>query len=545
MVLSILGPSRTVLLIAEDALHIYAAQPSGTRLVETIPWDADNFSENVASSIVKDCHARPVLILNDMVEQHYRKERVMRSGVGIMDRAGMIKRKLGMAFPNYPVKASLVLREKTPKEKGKTVADMYIFAAVPETLQLSKTLEAVRLSLARINGFCLLPLESADMIKSLSLKLLEKGEPRSKWVVFIGQHRGGGLRQIVIKDGELALTRMTPVTEDTSNVVRWVSEVHQEFKATMSYLTRFGFQQEDGLHIIAIGNAPCSEAFQGVIEEPCKFSGLTSVEASRHLRLPALAREDFHLAEPLHVGWAEKKKKLILPLRAAQIDQIAQPRKAAMAASLILLISCLGLGYLFTTASGRFIQLDKDFQEAEKKLAQVNVLYEKEVKRKEDLGFDVRLLQSSIAVHDQLEKQTIDMVPFFQAIAGGMSRDMRIDKIAYESLAGKSTPDIADTAAAVIDAVTGEPVPTLKPTFKTTLQMVYPSTTDIDKGNQEVVDFGARLQKIFPIYKVEVTKKLKDYEYREEILVETGDASKKDVAQDFLAEITIQGARPQ
>jgi hypothetical protein len=175
----------------------------------------------------------------------------------------------------------------------------------------------------------------------------------------------------------------------------------------------------------------------------------------------------------------------------------------------------------------------------------VNVLYEKEVKRKEELGFDVRLLQSSIAVHAALAKNTIDMVPFFQDIAKGLSRDMRIDKISYESMINKSSSDLADAAAAVIDSVTGQPVPPFKPTFRTTLQMVYPSTTNIDRGNQEVVDFGARLQKIFPAYKVEVTKKLKDYEYREEITVETGAAAPKDVTQDFLAEIMIEGARPE
>ena len=114
------------------------------------------------------------------------------------------------------------------------------------------------------------------------------------------------MRQIVIKDGELALTRMTPVSEDTSNVVRWASEVHQEFKATMSYLTRFGFQQEDGLHIITIANAPCSEALQEMIEEPCKFSGLTSVEAARHYeKMLALAPESVEARNELGVAYAQ------------------------------------------------------------------------------------------------------------------------------------------------------------------------------------------------------------------------------------------------
>jgi hypothetical protein len=42
-------------------------------------------------------------------------------------------------------------------------------------------------------------------------------------------------------------------------------------------------------------------------------------------------------------------------------------------------------------------------------------------------------------------------------------------------------------------------------------------------------------------HKVEITKRLKDYEYVEEMVVETGDLERKDATQDFVAEITIKG----
>ena len=60
-----------------------------------------NFEEIVSSIIVEDCKKDPVLIVNDMVEQHYRKERIFTAGISTLDLRNMIKRKLDMAFPSY------------------------------------------------------------------------------------------------------------------------------------------------------------------------------------------------------------------------------------------------------------------------------------------------------------------------------------------------------------------------------------------------------------------------------------------------------------
>ncbi len=65
-------PSRCVLLIGDDALYIYNSGISVTQFVESVPWDTADFEGEVAHIISKDCHSRPVLMLYDMVEQHYR-----------------------------------------------------------------------------------------------------------------------------------------------------------------------------------------------------------------------------------------------------------------------------------------------------------------------------------------------------------------------------------------------------------------------------------------------------------------------------------------
>lgn len=531
MTLSFLAPNRTVMLVTDEAAYIYATGARGARLVETVPWDAENFEQNIAGILKRDCGGKPVLIVNDMVEQHYRKEKVLKSGVGMMDKAGMLKRKLNVAFPSYPVKAAYPLKEKPPKGESKVAADIYIFAAVPDTRQLALTIGATSKSLVPVSGFCLLPIESSDMVKNLSLKLTKKGEPKCRWVLFIGQHKNGSLRQIVTKNGELALTRMTPIVESDNDTEAWANEVHQEFKATMSYLSRFGFQNEDGLHVIVMANESAGEAIEAKIEEPCKYTALTSVEAARVLNLPIGPQEDFRYADPLHAAWAGRKTKFILPMRAAQIDNVSKPRQTAMAASLVLLLGAAFLGYQSLSQLASMGSLSGDLDEARSRLSQLNVSYNKEVKRKEELGFDVRLVQSSIAVHDTLEKKNIKPLGLFQNIGKSLGRDLRFDRVILQ----RPEDNLVNT---LIDAATPATSPQL---FDVTLQMTYPSTANIDKGNQEVSDLRGRLQSLLPGHTVEVTKFLKDYEYVEEIVVETGDLQKKDVTQDFVAEIKIKG----
>jgi hypothetical protein len=61
-----------------------------------------------------------------MVEQHYRKEKLPK--VGVLDKAGVLRRKLAVVFPNHPVRAALAM--KTDK---KTAGSYYLFAGVPVT----------------------------------------------------------------------------------------------------------------------------------------------------------------------------------------------------------------------------------------------------------------------------------------------------------------------------------------------------------------------------------------------------------------------------
>ncbi len=526
MSLSILSPSRTILMISDEALLVYSVDSKGVRFVEDVPWDSDDFEDSVSLIISKECGGKPVLILNDMVEQHYRKEKVPR--VSALDKQSIVKRKLKVAFPNYPVRAALPLKEKISKTDKSLGGSVYIFAAVPASDAFTKTMNAARLSLAPIAGFCLLPVESSDMIKKLSDKLSTKGESKAQWTIFMGQHQNGGLRQIVTRNGELALTRMTPISETDDNPVTWAKDVHQEFQATMSYLSRFGFDPSDGLNVILISEPDTGDIVSELIDAPCNFYSLTSDDASDTLKLDLGPKNKASHATSMHLAWIGRKTRFILPMKAKQIDRVSQPRQMASLASFFFILLAAFFGYQLLNNMQAVSEAKIDVEDISYRKGQLDLQYSKEVKHKEDLGYNIQLIQSSLAVYDNLESKQINILPLFRNIGSALGRDMRIDTLDFKR--GKQ-----GFVKKIINGTAKGPL------FDANMQMTFPSTTNAEKGNAEVKSLKGRLQKILPDHVVDITKLLEDYEYSEEIVVETGDAKTSATSQDYVAEINIEG----
>lgn len=543
MFVSLFAPSRTVLMIADEGLYIYTTGARGVRLIEVVSWDQSAFESRVIDILVRDCRSRPVMILNDMVEQYYRKERVPR--VGVMDKANVVRRKLQMAFPNYPARAALELKEKI---KGSVKpGSVYIFAAAPGAEGYVKTMAAVTKSYCSIAGFGLLPIEASDMVNTISASLTGRGKKKAVWAVMMGQHKSGGLRQVVTKNGELALTRMTPIVDSDSDPHLWAREVHQEFKATMSYLSRFGFTADEGLDVIVVATPQVGELLAEMIDVECNFHALNVQQAARHAKVSIGLQDSGRYADPLHVAWAGRKSRLILPLATPEIEAVARPRQQAMAATLVLMAGAGVLGYQLTDTLQVVQAVSSDLRSVEAQQGRLNEEYDAEVARKKALGFDVELVRAAVELHEGFEKSKLPYFNLMEAMGRGLGRDLRIDNIKIEGGALKASSDqqgsTQDAAAAFAAEGNGGVTPVADLLYSLSFQMTFPSTTDIDRGNKDVSNLRDRLAALLPGHVVRVEKYLKDYEFVDDLVVETGEAKKKDVSQDFVASIRIERPR--
>lgn len=532
----LLSSSKSVLLLTDDALCVYKVGGREVRLTETLGWRAQDFEAILAGILQKEVGDGSVLILNDAVEQHYRKEKIAK--LTALDRANIIKRRLNIAFPNYPTRAALPLKEKKRKGVKTPPAEenVFLFAATPSTDSFKRLMESIRRSDSGISSYRLLPIESIGLVDKISDRLAKdtKQSERATWCIMLGQHHGGGLRQIVTKGGQIALTRITPViAPDDTNAAQWASEVVQEIQSTISYLGRFGYSQDDGLDIILVCRPDFGDLVGDMINISCNYNTINLQRAAELAGINVGRNLDPHYADPLHVAWAAKKVQPTLPMASREIEAIANPRKAAFFGMLLLTAA---FGYLSYNISNEIQAVNSNtlnLVEVNKLKVAADQIYADEIKRKESLGIDVNLIQNSLAVYKDMNAQSFDALPVIQTV-GEELRDLHIDTLTVSSdrPAGGAADAPIDPNAATA---------TFSKSVSLVAGFIFPGTIRPQDGNKQIANLRDRLAAKLPDYTVQVTKQLADLSYTGEFTNETGLTAQKRSAQDvYTAEITIQ-----
>lgn len=533
--ISFLTPLRAVLMIGDEALYIYEVSGSKTRLIDTVLWSAQDFEDTVAEILRRECKGKQILVLNDMTDQHFKGgQRIPR--VSAMDKAGVLSRKLAVAFPNYPIRGALPVKDKLSKSasaalKANAAGGLYLFAAVPMSEPVSKTMAAIKQSMASIAGFTLLPVESSDMLKALTDKASKKEKVKPRWAVMIGQHQSGGLRQVIIRDGQLAMTRMTPVTDLNTDPEAWTNEVAQEFKATISYLSRFGYSPNDGTEVFVIATPSAGETLRTKIDVPCNYSSFTVSEAANALGMRLGQQDDQYHADPLHAAWAGRKTRFILPMEALDIKKVSGPRQAAMAAALILFCGAAWLSWQMMSQTQALITAKNNLTDQRRKQDEAQKEYDVELARMQELGFDIKLIQGALNTFKEFEDNSMDTLPFAQGIGRALGDELRLDKLSVITQKGKTT-----TAPDGTQAMS-------KPALEAILTFSFPGTIDPEYGVRQVGDLSRRLGENLPAgYEVQISKQVADLSYTENTVGEVGSTNNPNAKpEDFKAEITIKG----
>lgn len=527
--LPFISPSRTILLVGDDALHIYKTG-GNTHLVKSVSWESKSFEEDVSHIISKECHSKSVLMLYDKVEQHYRKERMPK--VGLLDKSSVLERKLRIVFPQHNVRAALKLKESDgfTSSASQSEGGLYLFSAIPGNENFKRMMEAVRRSMAPISGFFLLPVESSDMVRALADKLSRKAGIKAKWVVFIGQHQNGGLRQVVIKGNELALTRMTPIVDTDIDTEVWTDEVVQEFNATISYLSRFGYSAEEGLEVIVIANQDVGDILSAKIDTPCHFTTLTASEAADLIGVGIRGPEDERYADVLHAAWSGRKRNFILPMKANEVSNIYKPRQAAVFIMFILFCGMIFLIWQLSAASQGILSISEELDTANSYLRQAEAKYKDEVERKKSMGFDVELVQGTLKAYSNITRQDLNSLDVFKNIGLALGARMTIKTISIErKVKGRDdgkrrSSDIPEGSIFMDSSFTMEMSSDLGPTM----------------ANNLFENLRSRIAGRMPDAEVEIAKKPYDNNYNVEISGQDGVVKSIEKEEDYIPKMIIR-----
>jgi ABC-type molybdate transport system substrate-binding protein len=517
--------------MGDEGLQIYNVKKRSANRVAFLPWDTHEFETSVRDIIVKKCNRAPIVVLNDMVEQHYRKERIPK--VSIIDRANVIKRRLAMAFPNYRVRAALKLKDKKSPAAGDQKGDPYLFAAIPASDSFKKTLEAINLSAAPIVGFYLLPVEASAMVKALSSKLAKGKGFRPIWSIFIGQHHNGGLRQIVTRNGELALTRLTPIVDTDVEPDLWAKEVSGELDATMSYLSRFGYKPTDGLDIIISANEASKPSLEQVIQVEADLHIMNATDIAELLGTGIGVQEDLRYADPIHTVYLGNKRRFQLPLEALSITQLTQPRKIFIVLMLCLLAGCAYFGFTAFQNWKKSVEIQDQLIVAQQKNRAIQAEYNVELDKQKALGFDFRSVSNSIEIYKELETKKLKPLPLIRDIGKALGVDVHLDKLKITletenvKSAGQSFQYGADKEE--------------KHFMNALLTISFPSSINPDISVRRVNSIRDKLEEIMPSYKVEIIKQVADLSYTGNFTGGSGTSSRSQKPEKYEAEIVVRG----
>ena len=529
-------PSRAVVMMMDDGVCVHKVSNGNSTYLDTVLWRGSNFEETL-KVILNDAGVSSVVVLNDAVEQHYRKERI--SIPTAFDKANIIKRRLNVAFPSYPMRAALALKDlparadKSQDTKENDKGKPYLFAASPSTETFSRIIRSVSATDCNLFGYGLLPVESVGMVRALSQKLAQKRKigPKSLWTLKVGQHRGGGLRQIVIRATELALTRVTPVEEPREGQAdAWAAEVSNEIRATLSYLSRFGYSPEDGLDIIVLGDTEYAEVLDGMIAVPSNFECLSPYEAGKLVGVKLKRDEGDHFSDGLHAGWAGQKLSLELALSSKEITDISGPRKLA-SVLMYLLVLGTGAGLYMSSQEAQGIYHDGlNLEVSQAQLVEIERLYQEEIKRKAILGIDVNTIKSSLDIDGRIKRQHIDILSLLKSVSGEL-KNLRIDSMEF-----KNEGDVLWTSPSKTD---------MPPVRKATLELSfsYAGNVNPQDGNKEMDELVERLNnKLVSMgYRASVSEPLQNLTYSGEVAREVGlTANLRALSERYTSKILIQ-----
>lgn len=418
--MALVSKKRVILLGNDGAVLFGPGMGGGIEREASIAWSAADFTTQLAAALSRRNTGSPVVVLFDGADQAYRKEEGIPK-LSAFDRPRFIQRKLDQAFPNYPVRASFPV----PGPKG--TQPSYLFAAVPETENIDKVSEALLEAGVPIAGFGLLPLESAGLVTALSDKLFSPRMRKSRWAVLVSQHENGGLHQVVVKDGKLALTRMTPASGQSG--AGWVDDVADEFKATLTYIARFGYTAEDGLDVIIICGDAEKELFDQKQMPVSSFRCIKAGDALTAVGARGRGLGDANYGDVVHAAWAGKKSSLTAPIEVKSLQAILKPRQvmgyAAMGlcGSLVLLVGLLAATY------AQILPIESDIADNLTKKSRYSAELAEQEKLIAALPIQPIIVRQTLAVDETLATSTVKVGPVLTLLKKVLPNDIVMQQL--------------------------------------------------------------------------------------------------------------------
>jgi hypothetical protein len=496
------GGKKQILFVGNDALHHYVCRGSTTVLQEEYYWDQADLVKTLSAALQNVGRNAPVMVMLDQAEQQYRKEVLPK--VSFIDRARVTERKLAMTFPQLPYRAALGLK-KNSHDASNANEPSLLLAGVPQTPELGKVIQAITDSDVLFSGLYLVPTESTTLINRFIKLLHERTQviDRPRWTVLLTQQKTGGLRQIVLQDGQLALTRLTPLFVANEQELGNVRDVMvREFQATLNYLVRFGYVAADGIDVIVVTSEMLGEALQQVNLPVTHLYTLSVAEAARVLKAgPKGAAADTLYSDSLLSALIATQRP-VMPLQNVALKPLQSGRKAVRMMTIGLFAVALGLLSWVLVNQSEISDKKAQIEIGENDFRVLQVRYNDLAKKMNTLKYLPEMVQAVLNVRDELVKTNLNTEPTVQAIVSIVDKGtMTIKNLTIQPL--KLDPQNAGGPAPAPPLVSTDPA--FPPRITVTLELGFPSN-DMEQGARLTEQLAVQLRSKFTQHNIRIVK---------------------------------------
>lgn len=471
-----------------------------------VPVDSEEGPESIREFLMQDKRA-PLTVEVDVVEQLYREEQLPKTNP--LDHPKVLKRRLDMAFASEEMKAA-----KPINRKGQPGQKPYLFMALPTSEWIRKWMQFLETVSNPVDAFALLPMESLDMVESLAPP--PESQSEKHWRIFVSQEVTGGFRQIIQLNGQFILTRMTPkpAEDDTAEDISQLIE--REFKSSIGYIKRLGYQETDHLDLVSVVSHPIREALFERDLPVTSLSILTPFEAGERLGFEKVADPESPFCDVLHAVWLARKKKAPLLLENAAMKKKRQIRQVEKIIPLVAILATAAQLYyagdlILSTfdSSGRIDELSASIETKKSQLTKLQGELSSS-----DVPFETAKAASE--GYSELAKYQLDVHSILAALAtalDGRATIVRLDlDVALPGATGGRAGAAPPRGGAAKKDVAPPPVggTPRKPgpgyTLNIDAALSGASDSDLTRVVQEMQELEARLRNEFPGAMVTLTK---------------------------------------
>lgn len=491
---------KRILMVGDEGVVLFAGGARGIEREASISWEVPNFEDQLTEALEARNAGKSVLVLFDSADQAYKNEEISAT-IGALNRASFVKRKAMQLFPSHPIRAALEIKPAGKNKRRRPSENVpYLFAALPEAERLDRIGKSLLESGVLPAGFCLLPVESASLVAELAKKTFRNEQNPSRWAAVIGQHETGARRQIFIKDGNLAFTRLTPTSESGVSGAAWAEDVNRGVNETLAYISRIGYNINDGLDMIVIAGELEKQFFDPKALRVTNFKCLTVDEALRAIGAKSYGLDKSNYADALHAAWAAKKGVLRLPVRVPSIHRIMAPRLSARIASVALILVALGAAWFALGDYQSYRAIEEEITQRENQKILLEREHQQETKVYEALPVKPVTVKGVLAVKKQLETNTVALAPTLNTLKKALGNDIFLQDIKYEH-----TPSGALSPPSVVPGVfVPPPSSDDRGSIRVNFRFSLPSNMKLEQKVMRAEALEKTLKEAFPKHSVRI-----------------------------------------